>query len=223
MKIVVIVNKNEIFNLCYYQIPEKNLIKIDNTKNQYENFRDAIESVLDYIADNETVIIAHQDVILYDLLDKIETYTIEPKNLYGVVGVGKFRKRPTENLIGSVANAGKNLNVTVPEKPVEVENIDECVLVLNGKTLKENIFRLERSWHLYAVEFGLLLKTNGGKIIVLPCNIIHLSSGKYDKDYYETISKLLEKYRVDRVWTTCGVWNRKSVRKTFPRIMRIRK
>jgi hypothetical protein len=42
-------------------------------------------------------------------------------------------------------------------------------------------------------------------------------------NYYETIAELLKKYRVDRVWTTCGVWDRKSVRKTFPRTMRMGK
>lgn len=215
MRTIVIVNNFKLFNLCYQGYDRNELLVIENTSGRFEGFRQAIQSIAAGLDDKETYAIAHQDVILKPAALAALEDQIAAGNLYGLIGVGKFRKSPLENVVGAMVNLSPSVksryDVPMPTEATPVEHIDECVLIIKGRTLKDHLEYLENAWHLYAVELGLRLREMGGQVAVLPLDFIHLSSGCADISYLDTALKLFDKYQLKEIYTTCGRWNRRKL------------
>ncbi len=211
----MIVNNLRLFNLCYQGFDRNELLVIENTSGRFEGFRQAIQSIEPGLDELETYVIAHQDVILNPVELASLADQIEPGNLYGLIGVGKFRDCPLENAVGSLANISafvrSKYSLPRPTTATPVEHIDECVLIIKGRTLKDHLEHLENAWHLYAVELGLRIREMGGQVVVLPLDFIHLSSGSADLAYFDTALKLFDKYQLKEIFTTCGRWNRRKL------------
>jgi hypothetical protein len=65
-------------------------------------------------------------------------------------------------------------------------------------------------WHLYGVDYCLMMDEMGLDVYVLPLPIIHKSSGDpFADEYYRTLGKLFKKYKQNysTIHTTVSNWN----------------
>ena len=106
----------------------------------------------------------------------------------------------------------KRAGTTKIKDITRVQTLDECLFIIPNALFKKLQFNKELcdDWHLYAVDYCLEIMKIGFYVYVLPLSLYHRSSGfSISEKYYQTIKKMLHKYKHDYKWiyTTVGDWN----------------
>jgi len=188
------------------------LIVIEDKKSDFNSAAEALnyggkKAVGDYI------IFAHQDVKMdtpYWLRD-METLVEKIPNL-GIAGIAG--KSEDNNEVVTNVKHGNNPHFAGKQikEPIQVQTLDECLLIVP----KDVFDRLKfdevtcDGWHLYGVDYCLMVKDLGLDVYVLPLPITHKSSGDpFAKEYYRILGRLFKKhgknYKI--IHTTVSNWN----------------
>lgn len=187
------------------------LILLDNTRREYSSAAEAF-NIGGERASGKYIMFAHQDV---DLISKSQLEDVE-KMLDGVSDLGIAGVAGKGSTPGIVSNSTHG---TPPEPmghlqldhPTRVQTLDECLTIVPRGVFAKLRFdsKVCSGWHLYAVEYCLGLARCGLSCYVMPSRIHHKSKGRIDKEYYEALRRLFEKYRYDVKWinTTNGNWS----------------
>lgn len=189
------------------------LIVIEDSKT---NFKSAAEALNHggKMAKGEYIVFAHQDVLMESstwLLD-MEKILIELPN-FGVAGIAG-KSEDSSEVVTNVKH-GNNPHFAGKvqiDKPVKVQTLDECLLIVPKTVFERQKFDEVTcdGWHLYGVDYCLMIKQIGLDVYVLPLPIIHKSSGDpFADEYYRILGKLFTKYRTNYriIHTTVSDWN----------------
>ena len=184
-------------------------IYIDNTSNIYKTAKEAFIEACKNV-NGKYYMFVHQDILfenentlkeMYDILEKNNNFGIagvagkKDKSFYSNIVHGQDRKRITENILENVE---------------EVDTVDECLFVIRNDIYAKYDFTklICSTWHLYAVEYSLIMKQENLKVITIPVYLYHASKGSsFNNTYYEQLKYLIKKYKiVKRINTTMGNW-----------------
>jgi len=167
-------------------------------------------------ASGDYIIFAHQDVLMESAtwLSDLEKLLISLENL-GAAGIaGKSSESP--EVVTNVKH-GDNPHLAGKKqikKPVKVQTLDECLIVVPKKVFERRQFDETTcdGWHLYGVDYCLMMDEMGLDVYVLPLSIIHKSSGDpFAPEYYRILGKLFKKYKksYSTIHTTVSDWHTK--------------
>lgn len=195
------------------QTVDYELILIDNTENKFKSAAEALNNGAKD-AKCKYIMFVHQDIDLLDdnwlknaedMLDSIPNLGIA-----GIAGKLNVKKGIISNMKDGIppkyAGTTKIKNIT------RVQTLDECLFIIPESIFKMLKFDEELcdDWHLYAVNYCLEIMKHGFYVYVLPLSLYHRSSGfSISEKYYQTIKKMINKYKHDYKWiyTTVGDWN----------------
>ena len=187
------------------------LIVVDTKKDRYTGAADALMSGANR-AKGDTLIFVHHDVVM-DSENELNNIVgqIEKIGDFGILGIaGAPYKKGT--LVGNITNGDSKIRISneIINKPTEVQTLDEVMFIIKKDNLEKYPLNLDnRTWHLYAVEYCLLMKEKNKKVLVIPSNIHHLSAGaSMNNDYYKQLRRLCKQYKktYKNINTTCGCW-----------------
>ena len=187
------------------------LIIVDTIEKKFESAAEALNYGANK-AKGDYIIFSHHDIImkkqneLENIIKKIES--IDDFGIVGIAGIDK-----NANIIGNITNG-------IPEVPIsnnrinkitEVETVDEVMFVIKKDIFdKYKIITENKTWHLYAVEYSLLMKDISKPVLVIPSDIYHKSAGaSMNKEYYKELKRLCKFYRkkMTVINTTMGIWH----------------
>ena len=186
------------------------LIVIDTNEKKYNG---CVEALNDGFAKStgEYIMFVHHDVEFCDKNELSNIYNCILNLDFGIVGVaGATFSR--NYLIGNITNGANKENISslVIDKPEEVQTLDEVLFIIKRDTLnKYPLNILNTTWHLYAVEYSLLMHDNDKKVYVIPSNIYHASPGySLNKSYFDYLPSVIKKYKKNYKYinTTVGSW-----------------
>ncbi|MGZ4847296.1 MAG: glycosyltransferase [Halobacteriota archaeon] len=207
------------------------LITLDNTERGFRSAAQALNHGGGKAKGNY-ILFVHQDVSLDStewvsnaeaMLDSLPNVGIA-----GIAGAGAT---------GTVSNVThgtppKPASATCITKPVAVQTLDECAVIIPHRVFKALRFdeTVCNDWHLYAADYCLSSQVRGLKTFALPLPAYHLSTGRtpvptqlfdklvpsslsdessyYPRAYYATLKKMLKKHKkfVRCVHTVNGDW-----------------
>lgn len=212
------------------QTKKYELILIENIGNK--NFNSAAtalnagakESTGDYL------MFVHQDVDLMDdrFLDKAEELLSSVENL-GVAGVAGMSVNGLNNFDRQrnqiFQGIPKRLWGNAIESLERVQTLDECLLIIPRKVFEIIQFDeiASNNWHLYGVDYCLMVARQGLAVYVLPLPIYHQSAGDSAKvkpsffrgslssDYFTSFETVRKKHRdhFECIYTTCAIYSTK--------------
>jgi len=210
------------------QTVDYELILVNNIKGRFKSATKALNWGAKQIKSNSKYIMfVHQDIDLcFDtwLNDAEEILDSLPNlGIAGIAGKSGNKKEIITNIKHGVPPklAGK-IQIKKPEK---VQTIDECLIIIPRLIFNKLQFNegVCDNWHLYGVDYCLSVQKLGFDVYVLPMFVYHVSTGISDenylriilslgwfpKEYYQTLKKLLSKYKnsYKQIYTTCGDWN----------------
>ena len=189
------------------------MILVDNTQNKFKSASEALNYGGEQ-ATGEYIIFSHQDIDLLSkkFLEDLELILDKITNLgiAGVAGKSELTRFILSNL--KQGRAPKYAGKIQIKESTEVQTIDECFFVI-PKTVFEIVKFDEKvcdGWHLYAVDYCLIVKEMKFLVCVVPISLYHRSvAGSFSKDYYSTVKKIIKKHKenFDPIYTTMGNWN----------------
>ncbi|MGD0950822.1 MAG: glycosyltransferase [Methanotrichaceae archaeon] len=195
------------------QTVDYELMLVDNTTGTFSSAAKA----LNYGGANAVgkyLMFVHQDVKLLSStwLEDVEMILESLHNIgvAGIAGVSEQLKGISSNLKEGDPPM-KTCHLPL-EKPLEVQTLDECLIIIPKIIFDEHILDEEvcDDWHLYAVDYCLSIKQLGYRVFVLP-NLAHHRSAAYSmsSSYYSTLKKVLKKHKdhYPMIYTTMGSWN----------------
>jgi len=145
-------------------------------------------------AKSEYIMFAHQDVVLYSKfwLEDVEKILNGLPSL-GIAGcAGKTEDGEKQGFI-------KDRNCLWGRpfvKPIEVQTLDECILIIPKVVFRELKFDEDlQGWHAYGVDYCLTVKEKGLKVYVIPAFIYHNSLALNVKGLLEAHKKVWIKHR----------------------------
>jgi hypothetical protein len=93
---------------------------------------------------------------------------------------------------------------------LSTSTLDELLLIVPARVF-ENLKFDEATcydWHLYGVDYSLSVVQKRRNVFVLPFPVVHLSTGKANRAYFNTLMKLIEKHRRQKIInTSIGPWS----------------
>jgi GT2 family glycosyltransferase len=202
--IVCVYNNGEILNLYLLKSLERQtipyeLILLDGSCDQYKCAADGL-NVGGEKARGRYLMFVHQDVKIESdqFLEESLNYLDKHENL-GIAGIAG--KIPESRKIMSNSSNGTppwKLSKHYFESPVMAQTLDECVLIIPRVRFEKTRFDPVtcNNWHLYGVDYSLMMKSKGFDVIVLPTQVYHLSDGtSLNSAYFSTLKRLIKKHR----------------------------
>jgi hypothetical protein len=206
------------------QTTEYELILLDNTQRKFQSAAEALNQGGKQ-ANQKYLMFVHQDVDLSSptFLENVENILDSIERL-GIAGVaGKKDSKGVLTIITHDTPPTTAGNILI-DHIIEVQTLDECLVIIPQEAFNSLHFDEEvcDDWHLYAVDYCLNVTKLGLKSYVLPLTIYHYSPlipknlfqilfsiGPLPKGYYNTLKKVLKKYKpeVECIYTSCGDWN----------------
>lgn len=219
--IVSIVNKEDVYTDFLNNVKRQNninyeLIKIDNTKGQFDSARIAYNSVINN-AKGEYILFCHPDIRFLDdyCLSKIYLCISKIQD-FGVVGIAGCSFNNNERIFSSIVHgiSKKSVGQTI-DSPRKMQTVDECFFII--KNSRVEVFSVNKGWHLYAVELCLDYVRQGKENYVVPANIWHISDGKsLDYKYFLQLRKICqENLNFKFINTTVGNWHNTFLFRNF--------
>ena len=159
----------------------------------------------------DVILFVHHDIIFTsdDALFKILQNKSSFSN-YSILGVaGVYADQNGEkHMLMTIKNGPQKQTWSYYElsEPQEVFSIDECAFLIERKTISNYKFGdLGNTWHLYAVELCLHLKSDGHKVGVIPADLWHCSLGYLNSDFFKRARILAQRYKktFPVLYTTC--------------------
>lgn len=187
------------------------LIILDNTQGTFKSAAEA----LNYggrRAKGKYIMFVHNDVNLSSnkWLEETEKMLDSLSNL-GIAGVAG--KRNQEGVMTNIThgNPPKLAGKIRVYKPIEVQTLDECLIIVPRCVF--NLLQFDEevcdNWHLYAVDYCLSVKKLSFDVYVIPKEIHHKSLGYLSEKYYVNLKKVLNKHNQSykNIYTTTGDWS----------------
>lgn len=195
------------------------LIVVDTNKKKFESAAEALNYGGNK-AKGDYILFTHHDIIMYnkDELKKIveQIKKVDSFGIIGVAGIDENRK-----IVGNITNGIPEVPISSQtiEKTTEVETVDEVMFIIKKDVFEKNkLITDNKTWHLYAVEYCLLMHDLNKKVLVIPSSIYHKSAGaSMNKSYYKELKRLclLYKKKLKTINTTMGVWHTNKLRLSF--------
>lgn len=228
ISVVVVYNREEILKEYLLNSLKKQTVKfefvgLDNTRGKYKSAAQALNEGAERTY-GKYILFVHQDVRLESpsWLEEAEKMldSLSDVGAAGVSGSMEQGKTVTSVMHGKPPRLAGEI---YPEKPVRVQTLDECLLIVPRTVFDKLKFDevVCDGWHLYAVDYSLSVTRQGLDNYVIPLRSYHASRGIskspaqvllsleiYPKEYYLTLSKVLKKHNnLINISTTCGNWN----------------
>lgn len=90
----------------------------------------------------------------------------------------------------------------------DVFTLDECLIACHSDVMQKVSFdsKVCNGWHLYAADLCIQCQIKGIKVAVFDADIVHLSHGNTDNNFYICERKLAKKWRKDfqKISYSCG-------------------
>lgn len=232
ISIVCVYNKEQVFTDNLRKSVERQsakceLIPVNNTDRVYKSAAEALNAGARR-ATGDYIMFAHQDVCFDSpsWLSEVEEMlgSIPGMGIAGVAGV-KDENGVISNIDHCIPpKPAGNIRI---DKPVKVQTLDECLVVMPRSVFNEMQFDEDvcDNWHLYAVDYSLSCTERGLGAYVLPEYLYHMtdatnsefersafnlfSPGSLPAGYYVTLKKVMKKHKgsYNDIYTTCGKWN----------------
>ena len=207
------------------------LIILDGNEEKYHSAAQALNNG-GKKAIGKYIMFVHQDVDLCSntWLEEVEKM-LESISGLGIAGVAGMSVN--ENSNGkrgrNIIKHGKPAKIwplgTAIQKPEPVQTLDECLVIIPKSIF--DMFQFDEKvcidWHLYVVDYCLIVQKEGFGVYAIPMFIYHKSTGATFKNpfkivlslgslplgYYQTLDKLLKKHKthVKQIYTTVDNWN----------------
>lgn len=206
-----ILNRDLKLSLKNQTFKDYELIVVNTLRKKYDSAVDALTEGINK-AKGEYLLFVHQDVIMNDKDELRNIYNhickIQKFGLLGVAGVTSYKNEYVGNITDGPNK--KKISDKCINYPTEVFSIDEVLFIIKKEQLKKYPFDKEnKTWHLYAVEYSMLMHENNEKVYVIPSNIYHESDGKSMNDsYFTELKRIAKKYKkkYKRINTTIRDW-----------------
>ena len=196
------------------------LILVNNIKGDFVSAAKALNFGAQ-VAKGIMLCFVHQDIefVNDDCVSKIYEMMVSLQDrrisIAGVAGKSYGNKEMVSN-IDSI-RLGRRVSRNVILKPVEVQTVDCCLIVVPSIVFAKIKFdeTVCSDWHFYAEDYCLVSKDHGIGVYVLPIHLVHYSNGinislifsSITDGYYDTLEKMLVKHKHEVVlYTTTGVW-----------------
>jgi hypothetical protein len=191
---------------------EYELIVVEDKKTDFKSAAEALNHGGNR-ARGDYIIFAHQDIRMdtKDWLKDMEDMLQKLPNL-GIAGVAGKSEDIDEVLTNVKHGDQPHLAGQTIKEPLKVQTLDECLLIVPKKVfdgLKFDEVTCD-GWHLYGVDYCLMIKDLGLDVYVLPLMITHKSSGDpYAGEYYRILGRLFKKHGKNHkiIHTTVSDWN----------------
>jgi SAM-dependent methyltransferase len=179
------------------QTIEYEFIPVDNTENYFNSAAFALNHGATR-AKSKYLMFVHQDVELSSntwLEDTEKVLDILPNlGIAGSIGVVTQGSTPKERIRGCVCNGGMNMGEPLT-KPVEVQTLDECLLIVP----RANFFGFDsktfNDWHCYGADYCLTAQEHGLKAYAIPAYVYHRSMMTNTRALWKHQRKLYWKHR----------------------------
>ncbi len=175
-------------------------------------FKSAAET-LNYgasLTNTDRLCFVHQDIAFLndDAVDKIiGLFDNEDFGIAGVAGeIGDTKKTclSTSSVVMTEKLIRTGLILT---KTQEAYAVDECVMFIKKKDFM-GFDDFGPTWHFYGAEYSLRCLKNGRKVLAVPIDVYHDSTGDMNDSYWDTLLKVGRRHKdVKTIKTTCGVFN----------------
>ncbi|HCJ07897.1 MAG TPA: hypothetical protein DHV96_05910 [Lachnospiraceae bacterium] len=223
ISIVVVVNKNEIYkewlkkSLTDQSIEKYEIIEVNNFNNEYKSLSKLYNNAIDKCSGN-WIMFAHQDV---RFLNNSELENIENKlneissrndriKLFGVAGVKEGKNAiGISSIFHGEDKRGGDVNAFNGCDCQEVQTVDACCFFIKKEDINEYRFDTKlNGFHMVVEELCLRIRENGESVVVIPCNLWHLSDGKsLDSTYYRETIKVVKSHKnISFINTTSFRW-----------------
>jgi hypothetical protein len=201
------------------------LIALDNRAGRFPSAAAALNEGIRQ-ASGDPLFFAHQDVCFEagDWLDRAAAYlqSLPDVGIAGVAGARALQHGHGREIVSNIEDSSppqRTGHVSL-ERPEVVDTVDECAFLVPGDVCRRIAFDETTcdGWHLYAVDYSLMVRRAGLVAYALPLPLYHQSGGAvvrvigvetYERAYFRTLRRVLAKHAgaFDRLHTTCGSWS----------------
>lgn len=216
--IVCVYNNREILSQYLLESLKKQtisyeLILLDGSCSKYKSAADALNAGGEQ-AKGRYILFVHQDIKFKNshFLEETLKYLDEHNNL-GIAGIAG-KSPEIKDIISNSSNGVPPLKLSANciNDPVIVQTLDECVLIVPRVRFETTRFDSStcNHWHLYGVDYSLMMRSSGFEVMVLPTQVYHLSEGaSMNSAYFSSLERLIEKHRFETtiIATTVGNWS----------------
>lgn len=214
--IVVVYNDKALVDQLNNSLKDTNVLyklyAIDNTAGKFKSAASAFNYALKekIVRSAEVLIFCHQDIIFKkNSLEVI--YSICKENHQILIGAaGVENKGSHSQIISSMSleKEGWKYRTLIEGTIKDVFTLDECLIACHRDVLEKVQFDSEvcNGWHLYVADLCIQCQIKGIKVAVFDADIVHLSHGNTDNDFYICERKLAKKWRKDfrKISYSCG-------------------
>lgn len=183
---------------------ELEYIPIDNVAHQFTSAGAALNHGA-RLATNDVLLFVHQDVYIHSL-DRLKVAAqYLRQNDWGMIGAVGIAQDGT--VVGRIRDRVILIGADAPE-PVPVDSVDEVLFMVRRDQILEHPLSQanDLSWHAYAVEYGLRLRSHGHRTAAMNLSITHnsltINLARLDRAHSFVADAYSE---FTPVATTCGV------------------
>jgi hypothetical protein len=110
---------------------------------------------------------------------------------------------------GNMAHGSERMRLPWPGRlisdVVQVQTLDELLLIVPTGVFESVKFDelVCDHWHLYGVDFSLTASEKSLKVCVLPCSVVHQSTGNANINFFlSNLRKLIKKHKLEKIINT---------------------
>lgn len=186
------------------------LTLIDNTDGRYRSAPEVFNAA-GWEAGGKYLLFVHQDVAMEgaDWLEETERFLDGQENI-GIAGPAGV----TQAGVFSNVRHGLHRDFAGEFRLTEatsVQTLDGCVLIIPKGVFDGLPFDATtiKGWCLYGTDYALTAARLGYRVLAIPQKIYHLSTGRWNADYYRAIRTIIHKHRqvASRIHTTMDYWS----------------
>lgn len=220
--IITIVNKEKVYEDFKRSLESQKevnyeLVKIDNTHNQFFSAREAYNDAIKK-AHGDYLVFSHPDMrfldqyALRDFLNQV--IQIRDLGIAGVSGCLFELHHHKSTLVTSIVHGDPAHHFgQLIQETTKAQTVDECLFVMTKDFYKQHPFSDIKGWHMYAVEQCLMALLDHKMNYVIPARMWHYSTGFSENwQYIQTGREIVRRYgkQFSSINTTITTWNTKS-------------
>lgn len=229
--IITLVKDDDVYENCLLSSLRKHFQNYDilplfNYQNNYN--LDNLLRIAQTSSNSEYIVIAHQDTsVKKQTFQKLQKAVKGNIPIVGCAGIKLTCECKDVNEFGGFITEPKTVgNVSTSEDAqpywagsedlTEVHSVDECFLAIRRDLLKD-LKLIYNSYHLYASDISLQIRSKGLKIYAADLDIIHHTdhnrSIKDDHNYWNMLRYLNDKYHAmfPEFFGTCFHWQHRKI------------
>lgn len=234
ISVICVYNDREILNKWLLKSLENQntsyeLILVDNCDGKFKSAAEALNQG-GKKANNKYIMFVHQDMDInsHNWLKDAEKIldSLENVGIVGLAGKSRYHWWPITNMKDGISP--QPISPYPITEITEVETLDECLIIVPKEVFDLTQFDEVNcdNWHLYSVDYCLILKKIGYNVYVIPLTAHHRSHGySMSETYFQTLKKLMKKHSNSTlILTTVEDWLTifpLSFQRKFPYIKRM--